>query len=53
MKIQFYVQNISIYTNFGGYSGSTIHFLFIIQKKKTEKVQEHDIYLNQMLYHFN
>ena len=36
MKIMFYVQNISIYMNFGGYGGvctySTAHFLFIIKK---------------------
>ena len=30
---------------------STVHFLFIIQKK-AEKVQEHDLYLNQILHHF-
>ena len=34
----FYVQNISIYKNFGGYVGerpySTVHFLFIIKKKR-------------------
>ena len=30
---------------------STIHFLFII--KKNEKVQEHDLYLNQILHHFD
>ena len=28
---------------------STVHFLFII-KKKMEKVQEHDLYLNQILH---
>ena len=36
----------------GGCTYSTVHFLFIIQKK-TEKVQEHDLYLNQILYHFD
>ena len=29
---------------------STVHFLFIIQE--TEKGQEHDLYLNQILDHF-
>ena len=41
----FYVQNISIYMNFGGTEGHTwptVHFLFIMQKNG--KVQEHDIY---------
>ena len=27
-----------------GCTYSTIHFLFIIQQKKNEKVQEHDLY---------
>ena len=35
----------------GGRTYSTLHFLFIIQK--TEKVQEHDLYLNQILHHFD
>ena len=35
----------------GGRTFSTVHFLFII--KKTEKVQEHDLYLNQILHHFD
>ena len=35
----------------GGRTYSTIHFLFII--KKNEKVQEHDLYLNQILHHFD
>ena len=47
MKIMFFVQNISKYMNFEGdgegHTWSTVHFLFIIQKK-TEKVQEHDLY---------
>ena len=30
---------------------STIHFLFIIQKNG--KVEEHDLYLNQILHHFD
>ena len=50
----FYVQNILIYINFGGTGGCTyhtVHFLFIIQKMK--KVQEHDLYLNQILHHFD
>ena len=35
----------------GGRTWSTIHFLSIT--KKMEKVQEHDLYLNQILHHFN
>ena len=42
--------------NFGGGAGgrtwSTVHFLFII-KKNTEEVQEHDLYLDQILHHFD
>ena len=30
---------------------STVHFLFIIQKM--EKVQEQNLYLNQILHHFD
>ena len=30
---------------------STVHFLFIIHKM--EKLQEHDLYLDQILYHFH
>ena len=36
----------------GGCTWSTVHFLFII-KKKMEKVQEHDLYLNQIIHHFD
>ena len=47
--------NISIYMNFRGVwwgcTWSTILFLFII--KKMEKVQEHDLNLNQILHHFD
>ena len=35
----------------GGHTYSTVHFLFIIKKK--EKVQEHDLYLNQILHDFD
>ena len=35
----------------GGCTYFTVHFLFIIQK--TEKVQEHDLYYNQILHHFD
>ena len=31
---------------------STVHFLFII-KKKTDEVQEHELYKNQILHHFD
>ena len=34
-----------------GRTWSTIHFLFIIKKK--QKVKEHDLYLNQILHHFD
>ena len=55
MKIMIYVQNISIYMNFGRYRGgciwSTVHFFLLL--KKMEKVQEHDLYLNQILHHFD
>ena len=34
-----------------GHTWSTIHFLLIIQK--TEKVQEHDLFINQILHHFD
>ena len=51
----FYVKNISIYMNFGGHVGD-VHippFIFCLLFKKTEKVQEHDQYLNQILHHFD
>ena len=35
----------------GGQTNSSIHFFFIIEK--TEKVQEHGLYLNQILDHFD
>ena len=34
-----------------GQTNSPLHILLII-KKKTEKLQEHDLYLNQILHHF-
>ena len=50
-----FVQNISIYMHFGGEGGgrrgSLIHFLFIIQKNR--KSTKHDLYLNQILHHFD
>ena len=54
----FYVQNISKYVNFRGgvwpvWEDVHIppHIFFII--KKTKKVQEHDLYLNPILHHFD
>ena len=50
----FFLKHIDIYEFWGvrgGRTYSTVHFLFII--KKTEKVQEHDLYLNQILHHFD
>ena len=44
MKIMFYILNISIYINFGGYGGD-IHgppYIFCLLIKKMEEVQEHD-----------
>ena len=40
--------------NFGGYKGPyMVHrTFFVYYKKKTEKVQEHDLYLNKILHHF-
>ena len=35
----------------GVHTYSTVHFLFIILK--TEKVQYQDLYLNQILHHFD
>ena len=55
MKIMFDVQNISIYMNFGGYVGD-VHipqYIFCLLLKKTEKVLEHDLYLNRILHHFD
>ena len=49
----FYVQNVSIYMNLGGtYMVHRTFFVYFI-KKKTEKGQEHDLYLNQILHHFD
>ena len=49
-------KHINIYKFLGGLRGgctwSTVHFLFIIPKNR-ESIQEHDIYLNQILHHFN
>ena len=36
----------------GGRTWSNIHLLFIIFKK-TQKIKEHDLYLNQILHHFD
>ena len=46
MKIMLYVQNISIYMHFGGDGGDggDPPFTFCLLFKKTEKVQEHDLY---------
>ena len=55
MNIMFYVQNIWIYMNFRGY-GVDVHippYNFCLLFKKMEKVQEHDLYLNQILHHFH
>ena len=43
-----------IYMNFGGYRG----YIYIppnifFYHSKNEKVQEHDLYLNQILHHFD
>ena len=46
----FYVKNVSIYVSFGGYVGD-VHgppYIFCLLFKKMEKVQEHDLYLNQV-----
>ena len=51
----FYVQNISIYMN-NGEVGGDVHFppcIFVYYSKKNEKVQEHDLYWNQILHHFD
>ena len=48
MKIMFYVKNISIYMNLGGMGGDVhgLPYIFCLLFKKTEKVQEHDLYLS-------
>ena len=41
--------------HFGGY-GREIHgppYIFCLLFKKTENIQEHDLYLNQILHHFD
>ena len=51
----FYVQNIPINMNFGGVRGD-LHgppYIFCLLFQKTEKVLEHDLYLNQILHHFD
>ena len=51
-----YVQNISIHMNFGGYGGDVHgppYIYCLLLKKNTEKVQEHDLYLNQILHHYD
>ena len=53
----FYFQNISLYISFGGgvqggCTWSTLHFCSLVFKN-TENVQEHDLYFNQILYHFD
>ena len=51
----FYVQNILIYMNFRLYR-EDVHgppYIFCLLFKKMEKVQEHDLYLNQILHHFD
>ena len=50
----FYVKNISIYMNFGGYGGD-VHipsYIFCLLFKKREKVEEHDLFLNQIIHPF-
>ena len=51
----FNVQNISIYITFWGYRRDehVPPYIFCLLFKKTENVQEHDLYLNQILHHFN
>ena len=41
--------------NFGGYGGMYIFHrtFFSLLSKETEKVQEHELYLNPILYHFD
>ena len=52
----FYVENISIYMNFGGGTGGDVHipqYIFCLLFKKMKKVQEHNQYKNQILHHFD
>ena len=47
--------DILYYMNFGGVWGD-VHgppYIFCLLFKKTEKVREHDLYLNQILHHFD
>ena len=46
-----YINIYEFWGVWGGCTWSTVHFLCIL--KKTEKVQEHDLYLNQILHHFD
>ena len=52
MKIIFSVQNILIDMNFGG-DEHIIPYIFCLLLKKMKKVQEHDLYLNQIIHHFD
>ena len=54
MKILFWDQNISTYMNFGRYEGDVhgLLYIFCLLFKKTEKVDEDDLYLNQILHQF-
>ena len=48
--------NILIYINFGGERGGGLHgppYIFSLLFIKSEKVKEHDLYLNQILHHFD
>ena len=56
VKIMFYVQNMSIYIwILGGTRGTYMvhHTFFVYYFKKIEKVQDHDLCLNQILHHFD
>ena len=47
--------NILIYINLGGSQGG-LHdpsYIFCLLFIKTEKVKEHNLYLNQILHHFD
>ena len=46
-------KHIDIYEFRGGMRGMDVHcplYIFYLLFKKTEKVQEHDLYLNQILH---
>ena len=57
MKIIFYVQNTSIFMDFGEYGGGANKFhrtFFVYYSKKRKKYKSmHDQYLNQILHHFD